>query len=443
MNIIRMKKLTIFQKILAAPLLGLVMYMLYMLYTFHEHSINHNRMRLLQESYLPVLKAVSDNQVLFDNINKTLKDAVLAHEEEWVRQTQANKLQIIRNLQLLKQYPDLTIRENIESIQSSFEAYYQHAVTLSSAMIKDSHLSENQTRMIELLERSRNETSNHFQNLSTSHKQRFRQLVSDTTDSLNSLMIAGGSIGLVLILILAFISYAAITSTRHSLRQVINPMRDMAEGKPSFEKRLIRHTDDEMGELVDSFNLLTDKLEQDYRAIERLSVTDKLTQLYNRAKIEELFASELYQIQRYRIPFSIIMIDLDHFKSVNDTYGHLTGDKVLQELAEILRNNVRKTDHLGRIGGEEFLIIATHSDLEQTLVLAENLREKIARFHFTEAGHKTGSLGVATWHPGDNDTSMIKRADDCLYYAKEHGRNQVVSEAVLDETASLPSLNDG
>ena len=169
----------------------------------------------------------------------------------------------------------------------------------------------------------------------------------------------------------------------------------------------------------------------DYRAIEQLSITDKLTQLYNRAKMEELFAQELSQITHYEVLLSIVLIDLDHFKSVNDTYGHLTGDKVLQELAEVLRNNIRKTDYLGRIGGEEFLIIATHTNLEQCLTLAENLRQKIESFDFFEAGQKTGSLGVATYHSGDNEKSMLQRADDCLYYAKEHGRNQVVSETVL------------
>ena len=125
----------------------------------------------------------------------------------------------------------------------------------------------------------------------------------------------------------------------------------------------MRYSDDEMGELVDSFNLLTEKLERDYRAIEQLSITDKLTQLYNRAKMEELFEMELNQIQRYQIPFSIILIDLDHFKSVNDTYGHAVGDLVIVSLARLLSQNLSSVDIVGRYGGEEFAVILPGSTI--------------------------------------------------------------------------------
>ena len=435
-----MKKLTIFQKVLAAPAVGLALYIAYMLYTYHEHNVNHERMSQLQSDYLPVLKAIGDNLVLFDNINKGLKDAVISHEEEWVEQTRDSEQKILSNLSLLQQHSALISTADVQQLRHQFQLYYRHAVAFSLAMIHKNQSPETLNQLIEQLEKSRADTADLFNRIDQNNQQRFQSLINSTTQSLNQLIFVGIAIGLFSILVLASVAYVASRSTSISLKKVIDPMRDLAEGKPTFDKRLVRYSDDEMGELVDSFNLLTDKLERDYRAIEQLSITDKLTQLYNRAKMEELFEMELNQIQRYQIPFSIILIDLDHFKSVNDTYGHLTGDKVLQELADVLRNNVRSTDYLGRIGGEEFLIIATHADLEQTLVLAENLRVKIEAFDFTEVGQKTGSLGVATWHPGDNDTSMLQRADECLYYAKEHGRNQVVSEEVLEETASLPCL---
>lgn len=121
------------------------------------------------------------------------------------------------------------------------------------------------------------------------------------------------------------------------------------------------------------------------------------------------------------------MLDLDKFKSVNDTYGHQAGDEVLKELALILKTNVRESDIVGRWGGEEFIIIAPNTNMEDAVKLAEKLREKISEFKFSFAGHKTGSFGVATYRVGDDEKSLIKRADDALYHAKESGRNKVVS----------------
>ncbi len=165
----------------------------------------------------------------------------------------------------------------------------------------------------------------------------------------------------------------------------------------------------------------------DKKRVESLSVTDRLTQLFNRLKIDELLDAELKRASRYLAPFSVIMLDLDKFKSVNDTYGHQAGDDVLKELALILKENVRDSDIVGRWGGEEFIIIAPNTNLQEAMELAEKLRNKIAKFDFSFVGHKTGSFGVSTYVAGDDEKSLIKRADDALYHAKESGRNRVVS----------------
>jgi len=165
----------------------------------------------------------------------------------------------------------------------------------------------------------------------------------------------------------------------------------------------------------------------DKKRVELLSVTDRLTQLFNRLKIDELLDAELKRASRYLNPFSVIMLDLDKFKSVNDTYGHQAGDEVLKELALILKTNVRESDIVGRWGGEEFIIIAPNTNMEDAVELAEKLREKISEFKFSFAGHKTSSFGVAAYRAGDDEKSLIKRADDALYHAKESGRNKVVS----------------
>ena len=162
------------------------------------------------------------------------------------------------------------------------------------------------------------------------------------------------------------------------------------------------------------------------RELEKLSTTDSLTKLYNRLKIDELLEKTLYSAVRYGRVFSLIMIDIDHFKKVNDTFGHLVGDKALLQLADILRAQVRKTDHLGRWGGEEFLIISEDTDLKGAELMAEKLRTAVARASFPDIGSLTISLGVKSYQEGDSRITMIQRVDTALYRAKESGRNQVV-----------------
>jgi diguanylate cyclase (GGDEF)-like protein/PAS domain S-box-containing protein len=167
------------------------------------------------------------------------------------------------------------------------------------------------------------------------------------------------------------------------------------------------------------------------KRVDELSVTDRLTQLYNRLKLDEIFIRELASSSRYNTPFSVIMIDIDHFKSVNDTWGHQVGDDVLKEFALLIKNNVREADIVGRWGGEEFLILSPNIELDGAMLLSEKLRELVSLFKFSFAGHKTGSFGVSTFHPGDDAKSMVKRADNALYSAKLGGRNSVRAEEWL------------
>jgi diguanylate cyclase (GGDEF)-like protein/PAS domain S-box-containing protein len=157
----------------------------------------------------------------------------------------------------------------------------------------------------------------------------------------------------------------------------------------------------------------------------RLSITDKLTQLYNRLKLDETFENELELSKGGKEAFAIILLDIDHFKLVNDTYGHQVGDTVLVEIANILKSNVRSTDIIGRWGGEEFLIILPETDENGGKMLAEKLRGKIDSNDFVTAGHLTSSFGVAMYRGDVSQASIVSRADEALYKAKESGRNRV------------------
>lgn len=161
------------------------------------------------------------------------------------------------------------------------------------------------------------------------------------------------------------------------------------------------------------------------KKLEQISITDNLTGLFNRVKINSTFQIEIEKSKRSEKIFNIILMDVDHFKKVNDTYGHQVGDTILSEVANILRIYTRKNDVVGRWGGEEFIIICTEDSLEKTLELAEKLRRLLQGHKFPVTKSQTASFGVATYKKGDQAKDIVARADAALYLAKNNGRNCV------------------
>ncbi len=159
--------------------------------------------------------------------------------------------------------------------------------------------------------------------------------------------------------------------------------------------------------------------------LRRLATIDSLTGLFNRSKIEQVLTIEVLRARRYKHPLSVIIADIDHFKNVNDTFGHNTGDQVLAGIASIMKSNIREVDTLGRWGGEEFLIVCPETTADGARKLADTLRKKIERHSFREVGIKTISMGVAQIEGEEWDEDLIRRADKNLYRAKRGGRNRV------------------
>jgi polar amino acid transport system substrate-binding protein len=171
---------------------------------------------------------------------------------------------------------------------------------------------------------------------------------------------------------------------------------------------------------------LNRKLELAYKEVERLSVTDPLTGLLNRLHLDAALNQELARCERQQGCFSLILLDIDRFKSVNDRFGHLVGDSVLVEVARVLTNNMRRADLLGRWGGEEFLVVCTDTNVEAAAVVAEKLRAAVAANDIAVAGAQTASFGATSYRPNDTIEVMMGRADAALYKAKEAGRNRFV-----------------
>jgi diguanylate cyclase (GGDEF)-like protein len=159
--------------------------------------------------------------------------------------------------------------------------------------------------------------------------------------------------------------------------------------------------------------------------------TDSLTGLFNRRKGWEVLEYEIVRSERYRRPLSIILLDIDHFKTVNDTHGHLAGDRVLQAVANGARETIRSVDILIRWGGEEFVVLLPETDLEAALLTAERLRAAIAEIRIKVPNEElsvTASIGVTRKDENTPDLeTFIARADQALYIAKYKGRNQVAT----------------
>lgn len=160
--------------------------------------------------------------------------------------------------------------------------------------------------------------------------------------------------------------------------------------------------------------------------LQQLSIVDDLTSLYNRRYFSERLAEETKRAERYHYSLACIMIDIDHFKKINDSYGHLIGDRILQELADIIRSSTRVVDVVARFGGEEFVILLPQTNLQGGLLAAEKIRCKTESHLFDdEEGIKiTVSIGVSCYEEGQDSMNLIHHADLALYNAKNSGRNQ-------------------
>jgi len=159
--------------------------------------------------------------------------------------------------------------------------------------------------------------------------------------------------------------------------------------------------------------------------LEYYASIDPLTGIMNRVSFWRVLEREIRRVERYRRPLAMIMLDIDHFKVLNEARGEQVGDKVLKSLAAEIKNKIREIDFFARIGGEEFLILAPETEPDKAMNLAEKIRETVAAATFPEAGPITISLGVAQFCAGDRADLLLKRVDEALTRAKAQGRNRV------------------
>lgn len=173
-----------------------------------------------------------------------------------------------------------------------------------------------------------------------------------------------------------------------------------------------------------------------FQAVREQAVTDALTGLYNRRYFEEALEKEVQRAKRQKQPFSIIGIDLDYLKKINDTYGHTFGDLAIKTIAEVLKSNARSVDVPARIGGEEFNVLLPGINSEGAMIAAERIRKSIESVEIDTIGHITGSLGVATYFEHSEDVEeLLELTDQAMYTSKRNGRNRVTVAEPVSETS--------
>jgi len=212
------------------------------------------------------------------------------------------------------------------------------------------------------------------------------------------------------------------------LRQLENGVRRFASG--DFSYRITSHREDELGRLTQAFNTMVEDMARERKSLQELSIRDPLTGLYNHREFYRLLREELERALRYRHPLSLLMLDLDFFKKVNDTHGHQAGDHALTTITALIVRQLRRVDEIARYGGEEFAIILPETTGAEATALADRIRQAIAArpvpLSKTDEINLTVSIGVAVY-PDDADTGdgLVNMADKALYRAKNEGRNRV------------------
>lgn len=217
----------------------------------------------------------------------------------------------------------------------------------------------------------------------------------------------------------------SIKALQASLRHLTWQTKMIASG--DFTQRV-----DFMGDFSVSFNSMVTLLDESMRKLELMIHTDPLTGSNNRGYFIERLGTELDRAKRYGNLFSLVILDLDHFKSVNDTRGHAAGDEALRSLCRVLNSSgLRSTDFFGRIGGEEFAIVFLEAKIQDAVKAAERVRvnlENTVVLHKGDEFFITASMGVSEYRDGDTRESLMNRADQAMYNAKKTGRNRICVE---------------
>ena len=417
-------KLSLYKKLAIPNIIILTFGFIYILSILNQtNKISKNNL-ILQNKLLPMVQLTISNNNLLKKISESFTFAVLSSEKDLLLNVNKNSLTIIENTKKLASYNIVKIDKNILKV---FDEYLEISYKVSASLINNNSLvfsssSEVQESLIKY-----RIVNKQFKTLENNLKDLIKLNTHSTNTQINNLILNTIITAGMLYLFVFLISYFIYSDFKNKFLLFLNHLNDLKVSKVKSIKHIAK---DEFGVLSSELNDIFDNFEKKYNAldneklkIETIAKTDKLTNLFNRHYVDEL----LVEIKTKRQPYSLIIIDIDNFKSVNDTYGHLVGDDVLVRLSSILTSKLRKHDILARWGGEEFILLIPGNSESKLLLLCEKLRKSIFDAKFDTVGNITISLGCTVFDNFNVEIKdAIKNADDGLYEAKKTGKNKTV-----------------
>jgi len=216
-------------------------------------------------------------------------------------------------------------------------------------------------------------------------------------------------------------------------KKVLTPISRLSNVIVAFQKGekeigKIRHYNDEIGLMIKQFFIMKKKSDDDHEVIKKLSLLDPLTEIFNRRAFFELAGKLLNLSRRKKEPLSLLMLDIDFFKKINDSYGHIVGDELIKHIVGRIKTEVRDSDILARYGGEEFIVLLPNTDIDGAMGVAQKIRLSVEEHQYVHKKEKfniTISVGISGFREGDGIKELIHRSDEALYSAKKQGRNRV------------------
>lgn len=433
------QSLSILKKFLLPSALSFILLIPFYLYLVTNTVNIKKEIQSINSKLLPLQESVYRNKTILEKISTELNSAVTANEIEWIENTKIDYELFNKEFNHYKNIEQL-FQLDIQSIQKLFHRYYELAYNISLKLIQSNGQYDGVEKDSVSLVKTYNLLLRDFDFLSSNIKLQIESNINKSYSTFDLILVKSLSIFITWLILSILTIYFIYKDFSNKIKQVVEESEKIASGEACFNKRMNLTAYDEFGKIIRSLNIYIDKLHASHIDLERtkdelsrLYILDQLTGVYNRRKIDEVLEEQIQSLNyQEQNRFSIILIDIDHFKDVNDTYGHLVGDSVLKEFANILQENIRGVDFLGRWGGEEFIIVCIETNSDGAVSLAKKLQTKINEFKFSTVGAKTASFGVASIEFDMTVDNVIESADKALYEAKKQGRDRVICAEVID-----------
>jgi len=408
------KHLSILSKLLIPQIIALIIGMGYITYTYQSISKISDNYTNIKDKMIPALEKSKTNLMLLKQIANDFTFATISSEEDFLKLPQKYNKQILHNLSTISDMTGI----DTSSYQRAYKRYFDFTYNLIEDMIKKQSQDD---KKIEKVLNYYNKTRQDFIDLNQQVDSMISQKTSWGFDTLKQFHKDILLFGVLLYLIISIISLFIYKGLQKNFLKLISDISTVRQSG-TIKEKIAQFSKNEFGMLAQELNAVFKDFNEAYQNLENIANQDKLTQLYNRVYMDK----KIEELTKQKQTFGIIIIDIDHFKRINDNYGHITGDYVLKTFANVIKTSVSHSDILGRWGGEEFLVLVPKcDDIHRLKLKAEKIRISIEDYEFEEVKHITASFGCSIYHPNSNFSETLIQADKALYKAKDRGRNRV------------------